>query len=515
MRVVFYDNGYETFGVQYLISVLKEKGHDVRLFFDSSFARDYLAQDFFLTSFFSFTAKQVCDAICAHSPEVVCFSVYTIFYQHNLSVIRLIKQRLPNVKIVCGGFHATLLPEVILENDTVDFVVVGEAEISLPLLLEKIQSTNLETLKALPAEQLQGVWSVSNGSVIKRGLSAIPHDLNALPFPEKTMYYKTNPYLSVIYTIIAGRGCFYGCTYCNSSSMKNLYHEYNERYFRTRSVDNVIAELKHAREKFNPRYVMFFDDVFAARKDWLEEFSVKYKKEVGLPFYCQTSPLIHNEKSLQLLSESGCCLLEFGFQSANEQVRKEILNRHEKNEAMASLVIQAVSQGMFTELDMIANLPGETHQHITEALDFIATTHPNWVNLAFLQFHPKTPITDIAIAKQMLKAEDKQEIEHGLRASSMRLLSQVNMDKQYRILPFQIFAAFYFNKEISAIIIQLTQNTVVSEILSRLASPFLYLSRILLSYTDKRDFLVRHHVGRSLHAAKNVLLAKVFAFARL
>jgi len=514
MRVLFYDCGYESFGVQYLISSLKKSLHDVRLFFDSSFSKDYLAQDFPLTNFLSLTPVQVCAGILAHSPDVVCFSLYTIFYQENLAAIRLLKKAKPELIVVCGGFHASLLAAVVLENREVDFVILGEAEISLPILLEKLVDTPPELVKTLPPGSLPGVWNSRNGKLVERGLSPIPGDLDALPFPEKEMYYRENPSLAIIYTVIASRGCPYGCTYCNTATMNQLYRHHGQRYYRVRSVDNVLAELHAAVKRHHPRQIMFFDDVFAADRKWLQEFARRYKEEIALSYYCQTSPLVHDEESLTLLAESGCCLLEFGFQSANAQVRQEILNRREANSDVKKLVLHAIRLGIFTELDLIAHLPGETREHIQEALDFVLETRPHWVNLAFLQFHPKTPITDIALRTRMLTEGDVRRIEQGQLASSMRLLSKSNLGKEYRILPFQMFAAFYLPRKISRKIIRWVQSPGIASLCSVFASAFLYVSRILLSYTDRRDFLVRHHVIRCFHAGKWVLARKVLGFAR-
>jgi radical SAM superfamily enzyme YgiQ (UPF0313 family) len=500
--------------VQYLISALKNCRHDVRLFFDSSFSKDYLAQDFPLTHFLSLSPEQVCAGILAQAPDVVCFSLYTIFYRENLAAIRLLKKAKPELIIVCGGFHASLLPAVVLENREVDFVILGEAEISLPLLLERLADIPVEQVKALPPGELPGVWNSRDGKLIERGLSPIPADLDTLPFPEKEMYYRENPSLAIIYTVIASRGCPYGCTYCNTATMKQLYSHHGQRYYRVRSVDNVLAELHAAVQRYHPRYIMFFDDVFAADRKWLQEFTGRYKEEVGLSYYCQTSPLVHDAESLTLLAESGCCLLEFGFQSANARVRQEILNRRETNTDVKKLVLHAIRLGIFTELDLIAHLPGETREHIQEALDFVLETRPHWVNLAFLQFHPKTPITEIALRTHMLTEGDVRRIEQGEHASSMRLLSKMNLGKEYRILPFQMFAAFYLPRKISRKVIRWVQNPCIATLCSLFASVFLYGTRIVLSYTDRRDFLVRHHVIRSFHAGKWVLARKVLGFAR-
>jgi len=496
--------------VQYLLSVLKERGHDARLFFDGSFSKDYLAQDFFLTGLFSLSPRQVCDSILAHSPQAVCFSMYTLFYLENIRVIKLLKKADPRIIIICGGFHPSLLPGVVLAHSEVDFVVLGEAEHSLPALLDAAGRLGTEGAKALEPSALKGVWNMRDGVLVERGLSQVPGDLDSLPYPEKEQYYRANPSLSRIYTIIASRGCPYECTYCNSATMNRFYRAHHEKYYRVRSVGSVIAELERALKKYRPEHVMFFDDVFGARLEWLREFAAAYKRSVGLPYYCQTSPMIHSKESLDLLADSGCCLLEFGFQSANAGVRRNILNRREQNESMKELVIQARRRGIFTELDLIANLPGEERSHIEEALSFVRESRPHWVNLAFLQFHPKTDIIDIALRKGMLTRDDVDAIEAGKRATSMRLLSKSGLGKEYRILPLQMFLAFYFPAALSGALIRFVEKPVIREICSSLASIQLYVSRIVLSYLDKRDFLVRHHVKRSFRAAFWVFRKKVF-----
>lgn len=514
MRVTFYDCGYETFGVQYLISVLKKEGHEVSLFFDSSFLMDYLAHDFFLSKTLSLSAKEVCDLILAKEPQVVCFSVYTIYYQRNMAVIRELKEARPDLVVVCGGFHPSLLPEVALSNPEVDFIIVGEGEFSLSSLLRVLDEMGRTKTKALSSDGLQGVWNLHNGKMIERGLSMVVKDLDSLPLPDKDLYYSYNPSLKKLYTIIASRGCPYFCTYCNSATMNSFYLSNRQRYYRVRSVDNVIAELRVAKERYRPSQVMFFDDVFASNLSWLREFNQHYKKQIGLPFFCQTSPLIHNEESLDLLADSGCVLLEFGFQSANPEVRERILNRKETNEEMRNLILLAKKKKIFTELDLIMNLPNETEEHIRQSLDFVLETRPHWVNVAYLQFHPKTPITRVALEAGMLKPADVEAIEQGKYASSMRLLSDTRLGDVYRLLPFQMFFASKLPGWLARVLIGWTRTNVVGKVCSLFASTFLYASRILSSFTDRRDFLVRHHVVRSLFAARWVLGRKVFGCER-
>jgi len=514
MRLVLHDSGVGTLGIQYLLAIAKAHGHDARLFFDNSFSKDYLAQDFFLTNFLSLTPQQACDRITALEPEVVGFSMYSYLYKGHMKLIRLLKRANPELVIICGGTHPSLLPEVVLRNEEVDFVIVGEAELSFPAFLEALANSGTSQVKALPREALPGVWNMHEGAVVERGLSPIVRDLDQVVFPEKEAHYEANPALSSIYTLVTSRGCFNACTYCNSSSLNVLYRSHHERYYRARSVDNVMAELRMATTKYHPRYIEFFDDAFGAKRSWLREFCTRYKEEIGLPYDVQTIPTVLDEESLEWLADSGCVDLEVGFQAANPQVRANVLNRHETNEEVKSLVLRAIELGMFVELDLIVNLPGETREHIEESLEFIRETRPQLVSVGFLQYFPKTPIIDIAIREGVISPAHIRKIEQGEFMNSMRLLSQSGLGTRYRIIPFQMFFASRMPRWISRPLIRLVEKPLIRNVCSFCASAFLYASRLLISFTDKRDFYLRGQIIRSFYAAKWVLARKFSGTSR-
>ena len=52
-------------------------------------------------------------------------------------------------------------------------------------------------------------------------------------------------------------------------------------------MENVIRELKEVRERHPLDFVLFLDDTFIINRKWLQELAVRYKEEVGLPFWCQ------------------------------------------------------------------------------------------------------------------------------------------------------------------------------------------------------------------------------------
>ncbi len=514
MRVAFYDVGAGSLGIQYLAGALQAWGHEPKIFFDRSFSKNHIAQDFFLTPLLSLSDDQVCDGIAALNPEAVCFSLYSYNYKEHIGLVRRFRERYPQYPVICGGVHTSLLPEVVLNNPEVDFVVLGEAEQSLPTLLDAIGEKGVGGAKELPAEALPGVWNRRNGDVVKRGLSPIARNLDELPFPDMSLHYDQSPGLDAIYATIASRGCFCACTYCNSPSLTRLYKDYNERYYRARSVDNLLEELHQAVEKHKPKYVEFFDDAFGANRKWLTEFSERYKKEIGLPYDIQTNPTIQDEESLRLLADSGCVNMEFGLQSANERLRADVLNRHEKNDKVQALIQQAHDLGIFVELDLIVNLPKEQWEHVEESVAFVRETRPELVNVGFLQYFPKTPIADLAVAEGLIEPEDLKRAEEGEGMSSLRLMSKAKLNQNYRLLPFEIFLVSRFPAGLANAMIRFIRLPLMRSICSFAASYLLYFVRTYICMTDRRDFFLRHEMFHAFRGIRPVLAQKFATWRR-
>lgn len=509
MRVTFYDSGYGMLGVQYNMACLTRAGHEVDLFFDNSMSMDHLSQDMPIGKLLSLTQDQVVAGIMDTQPQVVCFSTPTYFYQAHLSLIRRLKRDHPGLIVCMGGVHPTLESRVVASKPEIDFTIVGEGEYAFPKLISAIETEGVDAVKASAPEAHPGCWSLHNGEIIERGMAPAVKDLDELPWPDKRLYHAANPALQPIYATLASRGCVFTCSFCNSASLNHKFRdEGNSKFYRYRSVDNVIAELKWAKETYAPKYVQFFDDIFAVKRSWLVEFHEKYKKEIGLPFEVQTNPKIHNVESMELLADCGCVHLEFGFQSANPTVRREMLSRKETNEEVKELIRAARRVGMLMELDLIVNLPGETEKEVQEDIDFVQDVHPELVNVSFLQYFPQTPIIKTALQQGILKQEDLPRIAEGEMISSMRLLRDSKLAMRYHLLPFQMYFAAHFPRRLANIIMAMIGWPVVRLFFARYGTYFLYLTRIWVGQTDWRDFYHRRQLPRAFCAARDVLRHK-------
>ena len=59
--------------------------------------------------------------------------------RHGVQASKFVKSRQPDLPVVWGGIHASIVPEQTLENPYVDLVVVGEGEAAFPELIEAFQ----------------------------------------------------------------------------------------------------------------------------------------------------------------------------------------------------------------------------------------------------------------------------------------------------------------------------------------------------------------------------------------
>lgn len=510
MRFLFYNSAASALGIEYLIPPLKAAGHDVSVYLDPSLNREYVSQDFIFKEPFSLSHQMVYEDIMACRPEIIGFSMSSIYFKSYLGIIKHIKRKSPDIIIVCGGVHTTLVPNRVLEHPEIDFAVVGEAEYSLPALVNAIAEMGPDRVKGLPADALPGVWSVHDGAVQDRGLSPVPLDLDQLAFPDKSLVYAANPKLAISYSISASRGCFFSCTYCNSASLRKLYSHCTMKYHRCRSVDNIMGELRLAKERYRAKYVEFYDEVFAADRDWLEAFSHRYKSEIGLPYGAETHPMVLDREKLRLLADSGCVVLELGFQSANQYLRENILRRTDRTDKVRDILRWAEEFGIGIELDLIVNLPGETIEHVRETIAFIQDMRPPVVNLSFLQYLPKAEIIDKAIAHGILSEEDILSIESGENFGPIRFLPKSCKKNEYRLLPTQVFMASRFPAWLSRRLIPLIEKPVLSALFIMFAPVLIYSFRFYMAVFDRKNYFLRWHLWRVLYSMRRVVRRKFF-----
>ncbi len=225
--------------------------------------------------------------------DLVCMSVETYTARRCYQIASAYRER--NVPVVMGGFHASLCPEEV--QRFAESVVVGEAEVTFPQLLDDFQSGKPQRI-------------YSSGERPEFRIK-----------PDRSIY-GNRPYLK-IGLIEYSRGCRFTCDFCAISSVFKASHTHSD-------VGQVIEELE---EVHRPGELIFFiDDNFASDPDSAMQLCDALKGR-GVRWVSQASSTVAwNPDLLDAMRESGCQGVLIGLESLDEsallQMRKGFNLRH-------------------------------------------------------------------------------------------------------------------------------------------------------------------------------------------
>ncbi|MES2622254.1 MAG: radical SAM protein [Bacteroidota bacterium] len=406
LHITFIGLGTEQLGISMMSAIAKREGHKVGMAFSASLFHDRFNLEFPSISPYFDDTHNVIQAIKEQKPDVISFGALTSTYQWMLDVAMQAKEINGAVKIVFGGVHPSAVPNLVIANPYVDFVVSGEGDEAFPAILKAIATDDYS--KPIYNTRFKN----KQGDVITGLQKGFMQDLDSLPFFDKTIW-EEHVRLGDMYLTMASRGCPYRCSFCFNNFFAKLPEEKSGKYVRLRSVDHVIAELKIAKRRYKLRRVDFQDDVFATSKKWLQEFSEKYKKEIGLPYMILTHPRYMDNEIAHWLKESGCDWIQMGVQSMDDSFKKGALLRYERTEDIYNALDLINQYGMLAKVDHMFGLPDEPITAQENARMLYATTHPKRVQTFWTCYLPGTEMMRDAEAKGVITKEQANKINQG------------------------------------------------------------------------------------------------------
>lgn len=344
MKVLFIlESFFEWQGIRYLSAALKAAGYGCELLIESDI-------------------RKAADFVKKNRPDIIGFLTLTGQHKFCLLAADAIKHTVPMTKIVFGGPHATFFPEII-QSEFVDFICQGEGDVALVELCHRKNKGNATT-------DIPGIWAKQNGRIYKNPPKNLIENLDSLPLPDDEVFEKYKFFRkSNERVIMAGRGCPFQCAFCFNQHMKKLYQN-KGKYVRFRSPERIIEEIVNARIKYSFKYIRFQDDVLTINKEWFLNFTEKYKKYVGLPYYANIRVNCIDEEIVHALKESNCYLAGFGLESGVERIRKNVLKKNVSDtDVIAAAELLHKHKLSFLTTNMLA-LPDETFEEGCQTIYF-------------------------------------------------------------------------------------------------------------------------------------------------
>lgn len=317
-------------------------------------------------------------------PDLVGLSAMAWQYDTCIRLIKLIKHLLPQVRIVIGGYHATLMSEEIAVADEarwIDFMIRGEGEEACRRLVNALDGR--DRISDIPS------LSYKENNAFVHNPRAENIDLSGLKLPIRDKRRLTWGY-HILYSKIelmeTSRGCTRNCNYC---SMKHMYG----RSFRTFPIGRVLADLDDIYYKRKTRWVFIVDDNLVLDPKRVISLcnaiiARKYRKlYIVVQADCLT--MAREEEMVRMMALAGFKSVFLGIENASKK-NLETAQKGNIVEASRKAVENCHKYGIMVIGGLIFGFPDDNEATIIENFEFLKSIGTDAAYCQLLTPYPKT-----------------------------------------------------------------------------------------------------------------------------
>jgi radical SAM superfamily enzyme YgiQ (UPF0313 family) len=337
----------------------------------------------------------------SYRPDLIGLSCIEVTYPLGIELLKAVRHT--KVPTVVGGVYATFSPDIVIKEDCVDMVCVGEGELALVELCKRMQAGEDLTY-------VQNIWVKQDGTLYKNPLRR-SIDMKELPFQDWGVYDRRRFWkpmggkLSVTGTFEMNRGCPYSCTFCVNSGFNQLYKGLGG-YYREQDVPRLIEEMQEKKESYNLQFVYLVAESFlTTTRTRIEEF-VRLYPRVGLPFWIEARPESITRENVELLASVGCEGISVGIESGNYELRKKVLGRDITNERIIRAFELLEGSGIRVSANNIIGFPTETREKIFDTIELNRQISSRGVMVSFFSPYRGCTLREACELEKYLKEED-------------------------------------------------------------------------------------------------------------
>ena len=261
----------------------------------------------------------IAEQIKKHNINAVFTGGLSFQYYPIRELVEAVKSIDPSIFVLVGGGIITGDPIPAMKAlQYADVGVIGEGEI-----------TDVEVCKALetgsPLESVDGlIIKKEDGSYYITPPRKEIEDLDSIPWPDYDGFeieksFQSTPGVSGLNStrtlfMLGSRSCPYQCSFC--------FHTVGKKY-RQRSMDNFFEEIDYNIKKYKLNYLFIADELFSYNTQRVEEFCDRIKP-YNIQWWAQFRVDSLDDWVLKKVKESGCSVMSFGLESADNSVLKSM-----------------------------------------------------------------------------------------------------------------------------------------------------------------------------------------------
>ncbi|MGN1186637.1 MAG: B12-binding domain-containing radical SAM protein [Methanobrevibacter wolinii] len=352
---------YYPYWLSYCVGVCENKGIDVELI-------DCITRKFDL--------NDTLNVISQYNPDFIMCETTTPTCSYDYNTINSIKDKFPEITIICGGTHPTILPEEVLNKcHGIDIIVRQEYDFTVP---EIVESGNGSKPSIDDLKNIKGISYRDNNGNIIHNIDRPLVDLDKLPWVSKVYQEFLNPNdyayafaQKPMIQIVSSRGCPNKCNFCSYPSTMG------GRLYRLRSVKDLVDEIEYILTDMPEIKEIFIeDDTFTVNKKRVLEVCDEINKRGLKPIWSCNTRVDLDYETMKAMKDAGCRLLVCGYESGNQEVlnktKKGITLEQSRNFAKNARDLDIKVFGCF-----MIGLTGDNLETINETYEFAKEVYPD------------------------------------------------------------------------------------------------------------------------------------------
>ena len=308
-------------------------------------------------SYFHPIIYEAAEAILEAKPKILGLSIQQCNHSLSEFLAIYIKKKNPNIKIIVGGFSCYNPNIGFKAFPHADYMAIGEADLTIAELATKV--ANGEEIVDMP-----GVLSYQDTDFRLFVPGPMENDLDKLEDPRYewfpiSIYRNWDGYQ--LTPVIASRGCRWSrCTFCAERF-----------YWRIRDPKKFVDELEFLQSQGAHLFMFNESDLNGSPETVLEICDEIIKRGLKIKLTAQLRIHKKSDKAFFMkLAKAGFVALRFGVDAFSENTM-----RLQKKGYGPDIVEQNLrdcwESGIFTEVNWVIGVPGETEQDCEEGVNFI------------------------------------------------------------------------------------------------------------------------------------------------
>jgi radical SAM superfamily enzyme YgiQ (UPF0313 family) len=322
-----------------------------------------------------------------------------------VKVAAAIKSVKPDAMTILGGPHITLVSSAVKREQragiegrataamaalkqTFDVLVAGDGESAIFLALEIGRA---ECPAFIDADEPKSTLFLTSAALTK------------LPFPARHLIdvdsyrYTIDGHRAL--SLIAQLGCPFECGFCGGRSSPML------RRIRTRSSDNIIAEMVDIHQRYGVTGFMFYDDELNVNREMVSLMrGIRDAQDrLGVDWRLRgfAKAELFNEEQAREMYAAGFRWLLIGFESGAPSILTNINKKATRDDNTRCLEI-AANAGLKVKALMSVGHPGESAGTVQATRDWLVETGPADFDVTIITTYPGTPYYDEAVPHESM-----------------------------------------------------------------------------------------------------------------